>query len=105
MKERLSLQFFVLSIALILLTVLAPVNLSSLPQLHLRSTLTADGVPLPPPEPPPKPRPSGILDSTQLQPLQLTQQQIASLGIDGVPLPPPEPPPKPKPSSFMNNGA
>jgi hypothetical protein len=81
MKERSLTRLIVLSVSLILPSVLVPINLCSLSQSHFRSTLVADGVPLPPPEPLPPPPPP----------------HITSASTDGVPLPPPEPLPPPPP--------
>ena len=69
MKHRRLTQIFVLSIGLILLSVLLPVNQSSLLASQQSFTLLRDGVPLPPPgplppPPPPKQTGSNFLDGT-----------------------------------------
>jgi hypothetical protein len=86
MNERSLTRLIVLSVSLILPSVLVPINLCSLSQSHFRSTLVADGVPLPPPEPLPPPPP-----------------HITSASIDGVPLPPPEPLPPPAPPKVTSS--
>jgi hypothetical protein len=76
MKQRPLTQFLALSVGLILLSAIVPVNAASLPPAQLGYTIDTDGVPLPPPGPPPKP-------------------SVMPAVTDGVPMPPPGPPPKP----------
>jgi len=93
MKRSPLMQFVVLCVGLILLSAIVPVNPSSVLSRVDRSTLVADGVPLPPPEPAPKHIAGMLPDGVPLPAPEPPPKNIKNL-IDGVPLPASEPPPK-----------
>ena len=78
MKERLT-QVLILSVSLMLLSVVLPVNSSSLSQPQLAFTRVTDGVPLPPPH----------FTNTSTDGVPLPPPHFANTSTDGVPLPPP----------------
>jgi hypothetical protein len=117
MKRSLLTQVLVLSASLLPLSLVIPLNSSSLAHLQQVPTLVADGVPLPPPGPrpagnsvtdgvplpPPGPRPSGVAvtDGVPLPPPGPRPYRMT----DGVPLPPPGPRPNSVSSGTVSNYA
>ncbi len=86
-----------LSVSVIVLSIVAPVNYGLASAAGGFNKAIADGVPLPPPtQPPPKLGVVQTADGVPLPPPTQPPPRLgALLGADGVPLPPPtQPPPK-----------
>jgi hypothetical protein len=111
MKERLLTLVSTLSVSIILLALVVPVNASSLPPAQPGFVLLTDGVPLPPPGPRPT-SPYRLTDGVPLPPPGPRPTSPYRL-TDGVPLPPPGPrptspyhlPSQGTPSSSASSGA
>src|SRR5579864_7529144 len=97
MKNQFLILKGVLSVSLIVLSIVVPVNYRLAGGVGWGNCHVADGVPLPPPtQPPPK---LGVVQTADGVPLppptQPPPKNRVVLTVDGVPLPPPtQPPPK-----------
>jgi hypothetical protein len=97
MKNQFLILKVALSVSLIVLSIVVPVNYRLASGVGWGNSHVADGVPLPPPtQPPPKLGVVQTADGVPLPPpIQPPPKNRVVLTVDGVPLPPPtQPPPK-----------